>query len=282
MDQIIKQKGLTGFQLKYIAMFLMVLDHIHYFFEFTGKVPIWFSMLGRLSAPLFLFCIIEGFTHTHNRKKYFLQIYTIAVAMGIIQFSIMQFGFSRPDGFYPQNQMLATFSILLIILQGFDWCAQKQWVKGLLAIIIPIILPYFALFVGSRVPGAWFIISILHYSILPLHSWIIDGGTFFILQGILMYLFRKNRKWQALVFFISTILLYAVMPAVTMPGVTMELLLTVAFEWMGAFSALLMLMYNGQRGNGSKKLFYWFYPAHVYILYGLSFVLYLILNRQMH
>ena len=26
----------------------MVFDHIHYFFEFTGKVPEWFSMLGRV------------------------------------------------------------------------------------------------------------------------------------------------------------------------------------------------------------------------------------------
>ena len=276
MDKTIKQKGLTGFQLKYIAMFLMVLDHIHYFFEFTGKIPIWFSMLGRLSAPLFLFCIIEGFTHTHNRKKYFMQIYSIAIVMGLLQFFMIQFGLTRPDGFYPQNQMLATFSILLIILQGFDWCAKKQWVKGLLAIIVPIALPYLAVFIGSRVPGAWYLINLLHFSILPLHSWIMDGGTLFILQGILMYLFRKR---QAIIFFITTILLYVVLPFATMPGITIKLLFTVAFEWMGALAAILMLMYNGERGKGSKKFFYWFYPGHVYILYGLSFVLYLILNR---
>lgn len=278
MEKTLKLKGLTGFQLKYIAMFLMVLDHIHYFFEFTGKIPIWFSMLGRLAAPLFLFCIIEGFTHTHNRKKYITQIYAIAVVMGLIQFIMTQFGFTRPDGFYPQNQMLATFSILLIILQGFDWCAKSKWVKGLPAIIIPITLPYLAVFVGSKVPNAWFFINLLHFSILPLHCWIMDGGTFFILQGILMYLLRKHRKWQAFIFFITTIILYAIIPSVTMSGVTIELLLTVAFEWMGAFAAILMLLYNGEKGKGSKKFFYWFYPGHVYILYALSFVLYLILN----
>ena len=54
MDKLTK-KGLDGTQLKTIALVLMVLDHIHYFFEFTGWVPTWFSMLGRLSAPLFLF-----------------------------------------------------------------------------------------------------------------------------------------------------------------------------------------------------------------------------------
>ena len=60
MEQLMK-KGLDGTQLKTVALVLMVLDHIHYFFEFTGWVPTWFSMLGRLSAPLFLFCTVEGF-----------------------------------------------------------------------------------------------------------------------------------------------------------------------------------------------------------------------------
>ncbi|MFQ8878147.1 MAG: TraX family protein [Roseburia hominis] len=49
----------------------MILDHIHYFFSFTGKIPLFFSWIGRLAAPLFLFCIVEGFLHTHDRKNIF-------------------------------------------------------------------------------------------------------------------------------------------------------------------------------------------------------------------
>ena len=64
-----KRFSLSGFQLKYIALITMVFDHIQYFFEYTGKIPIWFTMIGRLAAPLFLFAVIEGFVHTHNRKK---------------------------------------------------------------------------------------------------------------------------------------------------------------------------------------------------------------------
>ena len=41
------KNGLDGTQLKTIALALMVLDHIHYFFEFTGCIPTVFSMLGR-------------------------------------------------------------------------------------------------------------------------------------------------------------------------------------------------------------------------------------------
>ena len=58
------QAGLSDTTLKVLALVLMVMDHIHYFFGFTGLIPEWFSMLGRLSAPLFLFCTVEGFAHT--------------------------------------------------------------------------------------------------------------------------------------------------------------------------------------------------------------------------
>ena len=87
INQNLQTKGLSGFALKYLAMILMVLDHIHYFFACTGKIPLFFSWLGRLAAPLFLFFVIEGFTHTHDRKKYFLRIYLLSVFMGAVQFS---------------------------------------------------------------------------------------------------------------------------------------------------------------------------------------------------
>ena len=51
MDKLTK-KGLDGTQLKTIALVLMVLDHIHYFFEFTGCIPTVFryhSMISSLS-----------------------------------------------------------------------------------------------------------------------------------------------------------------------------------------------------------------------------------------
>ncbi len=96
------RRGLTTAQLKWIALVLMVLDHIHYFFEFTGAVPLLFSQLGRLSAGLFLFCLIEGFIHTHDRRRYFLRIYLVSVGMGAVQFCCILFdSCRRPDGFYP-------------------------------------------------------------------------------------------------------------------------------------------------------------------------------------
>ena len=40
----VRTRGLSASGLKWIALGLMVLDHIHYFFAYTGWVPEWFSM----------------------------------------------------------------------------------------------------------------------------------------------------------------------------------------------------------------------------------------------
>ncbi|MCI6375490.1 MAG: conjugal transfer protein TraX, partial [Clostridiales bacterium] len=83
-----ENKGLSGTALKAIAAGCMLLDHIAYFFGFTGAIPAVFAMLGRLAAPLFLFCLAEGFAHTHDRRRYFLRIYAMAAAMGALYFAM--------------------------------------------------------------------------------------------------------------------------------------------------------------------------------------------------
>ena len=93
------RRGLTSTGLKGIALALMVLDHIHYIFGFTGWIPEWFSMLGRLSAPLFLFCAVEGFTYTRSRKTYFLRVYALSVLMTGLLLVLNLLGVVvRPDG----------------------------------------------------------------------------------------------------------------------------------------------------------------------------------------
>ncbi len=51
-----------------------------------------------------------------------------------------------------------------------------------------------------------------------------------------------------------------------------------AAQWVAAGMAwlavlLLALLYNNQRGRGSKWFFYWFYPLHLIVLGGLAIIL---------
>ena len=275
------QAGLSDTTLKVLALVLMVMDHIHYFFGFTGLIPEWFSMLGRLSAPLFLFCTVEGFAHTHDRRRYFWRIWAISAGMGLLLFLMMYAKAGvRPDGFFPMNAIFMNFVILIPIWQGIDWLRQRRIARGLAAVLIPLI-GWPALFIGlyyaaDKTPLAWLLDSILAgivYTVLPSWTFIMDGGITYILEGIVLYLLRRHRGWQAAAFVALGLLFYLALPMrylMASGSFAPGLLFDTAFEWMGVFAVVPMLLYNGQRGRGMKQLFYVFYPAHVYLLYALS------------
>jgi len=275
------KKGFTGFELKYIALVLMVFDHIHYIFEYTGRIPLWFSWIGRLAAPLFLFCMIEGFLHTHDRKKYFLKIYAVAAVMGVIRFSFYNLlaGLVRADGFIPLNAMLSSFVVLFVVLQGISWCEQKRFFLGIPAIVVPMILPYLVqLFVFQPLLArekntALFFVNLIVMAFVPLHAMIADGGTAILLQGIVLYVFHKSRKKQMIAFTFIVVLWDILRLFFFVPNLTAHGLIFEYYEWMEILSVPLMLCYNGERGKGNGHFFYLFYPLHIYVLYALSFFL---------
>lgn len=239
-------------------------------------------MLGRLSAPLFLFSVVEGFIHTHNRKKYFLRIYATSIVMGVISYIMMMCRITRTDGLIPQNAIFSNFVILLIVLQGIEWVKEKKYVKGILTILLPIIYSCIAVIITIMNVTPLSIVSriivFLNFTALVPISYFTEGGDIFLLCGIVLYLTRKNRKVQAISFAVTALILDVGMVYLMLPGTTIHQLVFQYYEWMGAFAAIFMLFYNGERGKGSQKLFYWFYPTHIYVLFGLSCVLYGVLR----
>ena len=282
METPIQSKGITETGLKWIALVTMVLDHIHYFFSFTGWIPEWFSMVGRLGAPLFLFCLVEGFTHTHSRKRYFAKVYIISAFMSALLFFMTYGGvLVRPDGFYPLNGIMTTFVILMVIWQGIDWLGEKKILPGLAAVILPLVWPLIASGLSVRFPALAGSVGFACYSFLPMWGITGDSSWPVLVMGLVLYLFRKNRKMQVTAFCIYYLLygvVYIGWMVSFLPDFTWTQLFTEYYEIYGILAAPLMLWYNGKRGGGHKLLFYIFYPAHVYLLYALSWGLYLILN----
>jgi len=62
------QKGLTGNQLKLIAVILMTMDHIG---AILYPGVLWLRMVGRLAYPVFAYMVAEGCTHTGSLSRYF-------------------------------------------------------------------------------------------------------------------------------------------------------------------------------------------------------------------
>lgn len=267
----INKKGFTGFQIKFLALILMFIDHIHYFFEFTGKVPVIFSWIGRLAGGLFLFTMVEGYIHTSSKKKYFIRIYSMAVFMGLIKYLIQVFPqLQRGDGFYPENGIFATFAILIIIFKGIDYIREKKIFRGIILIVAPFIIPYLFYFVPAAImPYAYLLVSTL----IPT-PFLVEGGLYVIITGIILYLFHKNRKLQCLFYGIFVLAWMIGLPLIYIRPISLKLMFTQYYEWMSIFALIFMFLYNGEKGKSMKKLFYIFYPAHIYILYILSFLLY--------
>ena len=133
----------------------------------------------------------------------------------------------------------------------------------------------------QEMPIASTVVAFVITSPLPMWTAITDGGWSFLLGGVLLYALRGRRKVQltvwALVIFLCDFALNFGM-ACRQEGFVWTQMFTAYYEWFGVAAVLLMLLYNGQRGSGHKQWFYWFYPAHVYLLYGASCLLYNVLR----
>ena len=71
-ENSLKHSGISSFELKLIALICMIIDHVGYYFVNSISVNMYTAcrIIGRISMPIFLFLIVQGYIHTRNFKKY--------------------------------------------------------------------------------------------------------------------------------------------------------------------------------------------------------------------
>lgn len=142
-----KFQVLSGSALKLIAITLMLIDHtglmILYnypattatLFSFGGVDYSWYRIfrdIGRAAFPIFCFLLVEGFLHTHNRKKYGLNLFLFACISEIP----WNFMFTNTWRYEKQNVFFTLFlGYLAFCALEYFWDNQKMQLVCVLALL---------------------------------------------------------------------------------------------------------------------------------------------------
>lgn len=253
-----REIALSGFTLKTIALILMFLDHVYEFFQPAGA-PIYLTWLGRLSAPIFCFMVVEGFVHTKNVGKYLLRLYIGFVVMGVGNQLLMTF-FARSDNYLIQNNIFGLFFLMvfyMLCIERMQTAAKTRSFKKiagwLLLMPVPFILTLpLLMLTGTK---AWLVFMLL----VPT-PFFVEGGVAFLFFGVMLYVLRNKKMWFCLFF-----LAYSFIMVPFDGGYTA--MFYQDYQWLMVLSLPLILLYNGERGRKNQGLFYFFYPLHIWTLF---------------
>ena len=142
-----KYKVLTLSSLKWIALITMLIDHtaaimMPYYgiVEEITKInmaTVYDVMrgIGRISCPIFCFCIVEGFVHTRNIKKYLIRLFIFA----IITEPIYDLAFFNTVMYLDYQNILWTFVIAILMLMAMKKFNQNILLRFLIIAIFALI-----------------------------------------------------------------------------------------------------------------------------------------------
>ena len=219
-----RNTGLTGNQLKIIAMITMTCDHVG--MQIFPHL-LWLRIIGRLAMPIYAYMIAEGCRHTRDRKKYLLRLLGMGTLCQVVYLVAM--------GSYYQC-ILITFSLSVGLVWLMDVAEQEKTAKAQINLAMGVLATFF---VCTVLPD-----------LLPHTDFEIDYG----LPGVML-----------------PVLIYGAGTKGLLLGLTLVALKYGGIQWLAFLSVPLLLAYNGRRGKANiGKLFYWYYPIHLVVIYGIS------------
>lgn len=221
---------MSGNKIKYIMVFLMVLDHM-LTYNLYLESP-FFHIISRVVGFWFAFGVVEGFKYTSNLNNYILRLGMASILMFINNILLEVFIHKHGLSYTITNNIFLTFTVGLLIL-SYLYKFKRNIPFVILLLIFGIIFTE-----GGEITIPFMIITYkykgklryLLYSILVIYILVIN----FILGNSLYYVFTKSDICFPLVLFFTEYL------------------------------------YNGnpgKRDNFNKYFFYIFYPLHLWVIF---------------
>ena len=279
-----KFRGLTlsATQVKIIAAVTMLIDHIaKVFHPFHLYIPLGYYSdcllegIGRIAFPIFAYCIAEGCLKTCNIKKYLFRLFAISIiAEPFYDFANSQFNYMRYSGknFNTDNPVLAEltnhvtfwegsiqnvcFTFFLSALAVYCWKNYRNRINSAQK-STTLATPFLAL--------EW--VSIYTVSLISQCEYWETA----IPLVVLLYIIKARIKSKRIC--LAVLILWAIIEYLAVPQYGQIPLLNSPFIsiWYTIFASLscvALSKYDGTEGKKpfSKYFFYFFYPAHLFIL----------------
>jgi hypothetical protein len=221
---------------------------------FITTLPFILDFIGRMAAPIFMFCITVGFLHTSNIKKYITRMFLFAILSQIpyILFDQAQYkvyGMEAPPFYEVPFNILFSFGLCLLSIYFYERLKSKNLWLRLLPIGLAALIAYF------------------------IHT---EGSEAYILIIFFFYILRDVQKSRQAVIWIFILLLarwrLILLTAEDFQNGSANLLLNTLGPYLGV---LITFLYNGEKGKITKALqygMYWFYPVHLLLLAAIGFL----------
>lgn len=277
----------NAYQIKILALLCMLADHVGLFFL---EDVVFLRYIGRLSAPLFLFCLVWGLDYTHDRKKYLMRLYIFSLIMEAL-WAVL--GIWIKDRSLQHNNIFSTFFVIAMFISILTSQNEKETMpKKILRLCLWQLFSLLLCFITDLYPIARFVRAATGSVFLN------EGGAAWCILGILLYYIKNNKKTlimgyagycilyelMAATAILARILYFITYHASGIPWFTglCEILYKLFtqenyfqtpmvlhglywgdYQWIMIFALPIMLLYNHERGTGNKWFFYLFYPIHL-------------------
>lgn len=256
--------GLSATALKLIALVIMTIDHIG---AYWGDLPLFspirgdLRLVGRIAAPIFLFCLVESLRYTRDRGRFLKRMYIASVCAGLPGALI---GWALGCSFGNIFQSFAWTTLWVMAaegaLAGLKEKNLKKALKGPLLLLLLTVLVCLAEKFAYALGRQGFELAralIFAFVRSPLE---VEYSLGIIVLGFVWY-FIPSKLWRC-----ALLSLLCVLAWFQPWGYMNYLGMFSGIQWAMIGAVPFLLLYNGRRGRGMKWLFYVYYPVHTWLM----------------
>jgi hypothetical protein len=225
----------TVFTLKIIALVTMLIDHAGAVFpEVFGFPPAGaniFRVIGRVSFPIFVYLLAEGFRHTKNRQKFLVRLGLFALISEVPY----DLAFGNDLNFIARTNIFYTLFLGGATITAHEYLRENKSFIASVVALFPFMFLAEALTVDYGAVGVVFIFAV-YAAKSPRIRLATMAGFCVLLHFAMLRHFLQGYS-------VPTMHL-AMIPATL-------------------FAVLICAFYNGKRGAKLKWIFYALYPTHL-------------------